>query len=316
VSGPDRPSASSVPVSERMKSVDGFTLIGVPIDSVGRSGGTELAPKALRSLDVRLPYLWSKDVGDLDVRIRGEERDRDTGIVGSPDVLRTTQIVRRATSVTLEDGERPFLAGGCCTLLPGALAGARDALGGVGLAYVDGHLDLYDGVTSTTGEAADMPMSVVLGRGPTAWVEAIGGPAAPPEAVAVLGYRDLEETKTYGSLQPEDVPGLTHVTNEGLRVEGPAAAGERIARTLEERTGSFWVHLDVDVLDEEVFPATDYLMPAGLTWDELVPLLAPLVGSKSLIGASIGCYNPEKDDPELSAGRDLVAGWRAALGLV
>jgi arginase len=297
-----------------MNDVGGFTFIGVPIDSVGRSGGTERAPNALRGLDVREPHLWPRDAGDLNVTIRGEERDRDTGIIGSPDVLRTTEIVPRVTSRALEGGERPFLAGGCCTLLPGALAGARDVLGVVGLAYVDGHLDLYDGVTSPTGEAADMPMSVVLGNGPAAWVEAIGGPAAPPEAVAVLGYRDLEETKTYAALQPDDVPGLTHISNESLRSEGPAAVGKRIARMFEQRAGSYWVHLDVDVLDETVFPATDYLMPGGLSWDELGPLLAPLVRSPALIGASIGCYNPEKDDPTLSAGRDLVAGWRDAFG--
>jgi arginase len=49
---------------------------------------------------------------------------------------------------------------GGCSLLPG-LAGARRTYGRVGPAYLDGHLDLYDGVTSPTGEAADMPISVV-----------------------------------------------------------------------------------------------------------------------------------------------------------
>ena len=31
----------------------------------------------------------------------------------------------------------------------------------------------------------------------------------------------------------------------------------------------YWVHLDLDVLDEQVLPATDYLMPGGLTFPEL-----------------------------------------------
>ena len=31
----------------------------------------------------------------------------------------------------------------------------------------------------------------------------------------------------------------------------------------------FWLHLDLDVLDEVVFPATDYLMPNGLDLDQL-----------------------------------------------
>ena len=37
--------------------------------------------------------------------------------------------------------------------------------------------------------------------------------------------------------------------------------------------GPFWIHLDVDVLDEREMPATDYLMPGGLNWDELTALM-------------------------------------------
>ncbi len=51
-----------------------WTIIGVPIDSVGRAGGTEHAPRALREAGL-LEALGALDGGDLDVRIRGEERD-------------------------------------------------------------------------------------------------------------------------------------------------------------------------------------------------------------------------------------------------
>jgi arginase len=42
-------------------------------------------------------------------------------------------------------------------------------------------------------------------------------------------------------------------------------------------------------------PATDYLMPGGLQWDELAALLGPLGRSPALAGFSLGCLNPEKD---------------------
>jgi arginase len=67
------------------------------------------------------------------------------------------------------------------------------------------------------------------------------------------------------------------------------------------------------VLDELVFPATDYLFAGGLTWEELQPMLGPLLSSPGLLGASIGCYNPEKD----TAGRDgqrLIESLRRAIG--
>ena len=100
-----------------------WTVLGVPIDSVGRSGGTELAPAALREAGL-VERLGIADRGDVDVCIRGEERDSETGIVGSPDVLRMTVTMRSAIRSMLSSGQRPLVLGGCCSLVPGAMAGS------------------------------------------------------------------------------------------------------------------------------------------------------------------------------------------------
>lgn len=292
-----------------------LTFIGVPIDSVGREGGTELGPAALREHGL-VEVLGGGDAGDLPVRIRGEERDGVTGIVGSPDVLAATAALREAVADSLRRGHRPFLAGGCCAELPGALSGARDARGRIGLAYLDGHLDVYDGMTSPTGEAADMPVSVALGFGPRAWVDAAGGASVAGPDVALIGHRDHDELATLRQLHDEGTldRGVGLFSMDALRADGSAGT---IARTLADGfaavPGGFWLHLDVDVLDQDVFPATDYLMPGGMTWDELDEVLGPLAASPRLIGASIGCYNPEKD-PDGENGRALVAAWRRVLG--
>jgi arginase len=284
-------------------------VIGVPIDSVGRSGGTELAPAALRDLGI-VEALDAADGGDLGIRIRGEERDSETGIVASDDVLRATSMIRESVAGALGSGERPLLAGGCCAELPGALAGARDALGRTGLAYLDGHLDLYDGVTSPTGEAADMPVGVALGLGPRAWVEAAGGATLGPADTALIGFRDKEESISYGMLQPEDLnPEPIQLSVSQVRAEGPETASKRVADALSARP--FWLHLDVDVLDQDVFAATDYLMSGGMTWEELAATLGPLASSPALAGASIACYNPEKD-PGRRCGGALVDALRTA----
>jgi arginase len=288
-----------------------FTFIGAPIDSVGRSGGTEHSPRILRELGL-VDVLGGPDAGDLHISIRGEERDAVTGIVGSDDVLTCTGALRDAARTTIGDGQRPFIVGGCCAALPGALAGARDATGRVGLAYLDGHLDLYDGVTSPTGEAADMPVAVALGLGPDRWIDAAGGPSVTPADTAILGYRDLEESIGYGMVHPDSLSGLVHHSNLDVRADADAI-GDRVAAHLEQTAGAYWLHLDVDILDEEEFPATDYLSPDGLLWPELIRLMTPLARSAALIGASIGCYNPEKD-PRRADGAALVAGLRKALG--
>ena len=200
-----------------------------------------------------------------------------------------------------------------CTLLPGALAGARDAHGEVGLAYLDGHLDLYDGVTSPTGEPADMPIAVVTGHGPAAWVREVAGstgsPLIAPDRLVLLGPRDRDEAIGYGSVLPEQLGLALEHTPARLRIAGLAATGTAVA----DRIGRYWVHLDVDVLDEHEFPATDYLMPGGLTLTELGDLLRPLTRSTNCVGVSIGCYNPQRD-VDGSGGRDLVALLADALG--
>ncbi|MGH3023790.1 MAG: arginase family protein, partial [Gaiellaceae bacterium] len=269
-----------------------WTAIGVPIDSVGRAGGTEHAPAALREAGL-VERLGIPDRGDLDVRIRGEERDPETGIVGSPDVLAMTEAVREAIRDLVASGERPLVLGGCCSLVPGALAGVRDAVGAVGVANVDGHVDAYDGVTSPTGEAADMPLAVAFGLGPAAWVEAAGGPTTGPAQAVVLGARDEEEARDLRALLEGALAELLVLTPDDLRTRGLRTAGELGAKRLSERAGRFWIHLDVDVLDEAAMPATDYLMPGGLEWEELAELLAPLCASPAVAGLSVGCLNPE-----------------------
>lgn len=281
-----------------------LTFIGVPIDSVNPGGGNSRAPQALRELGLPAA-LGAEDAGDLPVAVLGAERDPATGILASEDVLASTATIRAAVAEQIEAGRRPFLAGGCCAELPGALAGARDALGEVGLAHLDGHADLYDGVTSTSGEGADMPISVVLGLGPAAWVEAAGGAAAAPERVALVGYRDQEESLRDGMRQPETLePPPLLASGAELRARGHAEAAAAIAAMLGER-GSFWLHFDVDVLDPACFPATDYLQGGGMDWDELQATLHPFLRSKRLAGASVACYNPDKD-PHRDCGVALV----------
>jgi arginase len=284
-----------------------FTFLGVPIDSVGRSGGTEHAPAAFRGHSHEADPWSAADVGDLDVRIRGDVRDPASGVIAIDDVVAMTREIGDAVEGLRRDGRIPFVMGGCCSLVPGALAGARRVDPGVGLVYLDGHLDLYDGETSPTGEAADMPIAVVLGRGPSVWVDAAGS-VADPDRVWLLGPRDLEEALGYGHPHPDDIAGLTFTDADTIRALGPGAVGRATA----DAAGPCWVHLDVDVLDEAAFPATDYLMPGGLQLAELGELMRPLVASPSLAGISIGCYNPDKD-PGGANGDALTGLFRDAL---
>ncbi len=67
------------------------------------------------------------------------------------------------------------------------------------------------------------------------------------------------------------------------------------------------------MLDETAFPATDYLMPGGIDVSQLAELLLPLGKDPRLIGASVGCYNPQKD-PDYRCGAALAGVLAGALG--
>jgi arginase len=221
------------------------------------------------------------------------------------DVIRMSGEVRERVAAMTAAGEVPVILGGCCTLLPAALAGARDSLGEIGLAYFDGHLDLFTGETSPTGEGADMPVAAALGMAPPELIEAIGPvPVVAPGKMALVGARDQEELDLIAPL-PEGL-GIGRIAyREELRNVDLGEVGRSIADGLTAGGGRFWLHLDVDVLDQAAFPATDYLMDDGLTMDELRQLIAPIAGSPGLAGINVTCFNPDKD-PDGSCGAALA----------
>lgn len=288
-------------------------VIGVPASSTSGAAsdgapasGSERAPEALREAGL-IQALDAVDGGDLDVRIRDQERDAATGIRGWGDVSRVNGEVRAAVVETLHAGDLPIVIAGCCAVLPGALAGARDALGVVALAYIDGHLDLYDGTTSRTGEAADMTLAIALGHGPDAWVDQVAAPLVPADGVAILGARDRVTARQDGAIMPEDLGYSSELDPETLHDLGWDRAGRDTERALTTIAEGFWLHLDVDVLSAAAMPATDYLQDGGLSIDELAELLAPLGRSEGLIGLSLACFNPDKDTADFVATQRLIS---------
>ena len=288
-----------------------MTLLGVPIDSVGTAGGTELGPAMLRDL---LGADGFEDAGDTSQKIRGLERDSQNGWLAFDDVVKMTAEVRARTAELIAAGNIPVILGGCCTLLPGALAGARDSLGELGLAYFDGHLDLFTGQTSPTGEGADFPVAAALGIAPDRLLDELGDtPLVKPGNMALIGARDREELDLIAPF-PQGL-GIGRIDyRDDLRHGDLRKVGESIAAELGADGRRFWLHLDVDILDRAAFPATDYLMPDGLSMAELRALMTPVASSPGLIGMNVACFNPEKDR-DGSCGTELASLLRSSLGL-
>jgi arginase len=281
-----------------------WALAGVAIDSAGVIGGTELTPAALRKFSC-LQQMVAIDHGDVVAPVHDKRRDPRSGLVGHREVVAATKKIRSAFVRWLAPDRRTIVLGGCCTLMIGLGAATRDKIGPFGIAYIDGHLDLYDGQSSPWGEGADVPLATMLGHGDPGILDAAGGRSLAPDGVYLLGYRDGLQAKSDGSLMPEDFdPDFRHVDTPAIRARGAAQVGATARAHFDKLDLPFWLFLDVDALDPAVFPATDALIGDGLDWDEVDALAGPLARSPRLLGVVTTCYNPEKD-PDGICGRRL-----------
>jgi arginase len=234
--------------------------------------------------------LGAEDRGDVHALLTDSRRDPATGVVAFAQLCRACEQIRDQVSDVLGDGLRPLVVGGDCSLLVGALAGARSRMGRIGLAFLDGHLDCLDGITSPTGECADMDLAITYGHGPVGLVDLAGPPpTVSPGDVFAVGYRSgdgLEER-----VVDERV---VRIEAGELRRRGAVAVGANVAEQAAE-IGHYWVHLDVDILDETVLPAVTYPQTGGPDWEELASLLRPLLTGPGLIGLSVADLVPPLD---------------------
>jgi arginase len=250
-----------------------WALLGAPLDSSGEGRGEELAPRVLRDAGLA-ERLGLEDRGDVTGVLRDPRRDPDTGVIAAAQLATATAALRDTVAATLERGERPFVLGGDCSLLPGALEGAVAARGPTSLWMVDGHPDALDGESSPTGEAADMDLTMVVERG-----------TVDPGDVALIGHRPASLGAEVADEIARVPPAVTQVEAPELRRRGASAVA---ARLLEVAAGGpAWLHLDLDVLDESEFPAVSYPQPEGLRWEELIELVTPLLAAPNLAGMSL-----------------------------
>jgi arginase len=137
-------------------------------------------------------------------------------------------------------------------------------------------------------------------------------PLVRDEDVALLGHRDGVQAAMSGS-QPLPEALFAQDLRELRRVGATEAARAAIAHLCRPELDGFWIHLDVDVLDDAIMPAVDYRMPDGLSWQELEIILTAAMRSGHARGINITIFNPILDKNGQIA-RDLVNG--LARGLV
>ena len=190
----------------------------------------------------------------------------------------------------LEFGRTPLVLGGDCSLLLGVGLALRRA-GNYGLVHIDGHTDFrHPGNSPACASLAGEDLAAAVGLHWPA-VSLLGGSRHfDPQDVAHVGCRDDDEALD----EVRARLGLV-VTAAQVRAAGVGdAAAEILGVVGRPNLDGYWIHVDIDVLDDSVMPAVDSPAPGGLMPDDLVALLRAL--APGAVGAHVGIYDPDVDD--------------------
>jgi arginase len=228
------------------------------------------------------------------------------GFLNERALLEMVEEVHARVRAALQAERFPLLCGGDCSVLLGAVPAVRDAYGLAGLLFVDGHEDATTMEQSTTGEAANMEIALLLGmtgeRAPEPMRSRL--PALRPETIAMLGQRDVSYHDEIGVSSIADRVRL-HPAEELRRDPDHIAA--HAAAHVAAQASDWWLHVDLDVLDGKEFracgAAADPSMPEGPTWAELTDLTRKVLRTNGCRGWSIGVYNPDLDPDDREAQR-------------
>lgn len=292
------------------------SILDAPSDLGLRRTGVDGLPDALRAAGLLEGLPDARYAGRLHVPPYIPLRDKAANILNPEGIRAFSFALAERVAFTLDLGRFPLVLGGDCSILLGAALALRRR-GRFGLFFFDGHADFYPPSAEPNGEVASMELAIVTGREPAALADLDGKrPLIKEEDVVVFGYRDAESAAEYGS--PDVRQTAMHAFDLArVRELGPAAAAREGLKALEANgVEGFWIHLDADVLHDEVMPAVDYRMPDGLWPEELTEALAVALASPLAVGMEVTIYNPNFDDAERSAARALARSITAAFAAI
>src|SRR5262245_10060199 len=289
-----------------------FAIIDAPSNLGLKPSGVERLPEALKAAGLQ-SGLKAECAGLVPPPPYHPQRDLETRLL-NPDGLRAyAQQLAEAVTGALQQGKFPVVLGGDCSNIIGIMLALRRG-GRYGLFFIDGHADFYQPEAEPNGEVASMDLAIVSGRGPDVIANIDGlKPLVRDEDIVAFGFRDEEQQREYGS-QDIRATDIHTYELEQVRALGVKAAAEQVIGKLQKnKLGGFWIHLDADVLNDEIMPAVDYRLVGGLEWSELSALLKTLISSGQAIGINVGIFNPRLDS-DGSIAREFTKSLIAGLG--
>jgi len=286
-----------------------IALLGSPTSAAALRSGHERAPAALRAAGIidRLTAAGFRvaDQGDTSTYVFQPDDEHPRARNASA-VLKSLNELRPRVEVAVKSGALPLILSGDCISVMAVIAGARRYFRNVSLIFFDRDADLNIPATSASGCVDGMVISHTIGRGAPELVRFWGEPPLVREPdVALFGFDRLDPPEEQYLVAS---PLRRHSAVEVAAVGGAAAAPLALER-VHAAKHEFVLHFDVDVINSEEFPWTNFPGSGGLSFSDVRDALRVFVSQTNLAALVVAGYNPELDSDGSGVRRliDLLA---------
>ncbi|KQO25051.1 arginase [Flavobacterium sp. Leaf82] len=233
-----------------------------------------------------------KDILRLDAPKYSNVRDLETNILNANALVNYAREQAYLINNLLSQNKFPFVLGGDCSILLGPAIALKQK-GNYGLFYLDGHTDFMNVSLSETGGVGGMAASIVTGNGSEKLTNILNlSPYIKQENLWCAGNREYDDEYENEIRNSR----ATYISLHELRKQGIATCIQNfLSQVKTKNLDGFWLHIDVDVLNNSIMPCVDSPTPDGLTYEEFNELTSYLFQSEKLTGLEITILDPDLD---------------------
>lgn len=254
--------------------------------------GVRKLPDWLRKLNFHAK-LHPKNILRLNGPDYAMDFDEETQ-VKNPD--RIIEYAQKQSDLILKNYDKNTLnviIGGDCSILIGT-AIALKKLGNFGLFYLDGHTDYIPPELSSSGGVAGMDLAIVSGMGHQKLTNIRGlRPYFIEENIFCVGNAETDDEDYVNQVINS---GVNYYDLESLRKNGFSKTAEDFLKMVQQKgLDGFFIHFDVDVLNDQIMPAVDSRTEDGIDYNNLREILTPLIENDQCFGIEITILDPDYD---------------------